>query len=1054
MLEQTRFRVLIVDDSPTMRAVCSQSLTAAGMTCTAASNAEDGYRLLLAALDDGQPFDGLLLDWLMPSMNGWELLERIGDQRRLDPLAVMIFTEQPDDRAYQLASRRPNNDIQLKEDLTLLPYRMRKFLTTYSEVGGMGDWRARQLLRNREQVGGSILFVDDSPTVCAKYGDLLRNNGYAVLIANSMGEALEVAQHHKPQLAVVDFFMPGGNGDELCRALLADDRTRDITVVMHSQRKDVIEHALDAGAIDLIWKDDPINIFLMRIASIMRTLRANRQARDLDILFAATQALDIGVMSATGDGFKAFNATMDRFALECGGLQRFDPQGIHALPHRCEDRDGRRRAFNVQTVDGESGDRVVLVQDVTVTADQAEILEQARDRAVELANIKSQFLASMSHEIRTPLNGVLGMLELLKGTELTQEQGHYVDTGIASAEGLLGVIGDILDFSKIDAGRLELEHVAFNLPDLVEETMQMFAGKALSKGLEVICNVEPEVPTDVVGDPTRLRQVLINLIGNAIKFTQCGEVGLRVWLDEAASARPALGFAVCDTGMGVSPEAREHIFEAFRQADNTTTRRFGGTGLGLAISNQLVQMMGGTLELASTPGVGSTFSFTINLEASADPAAPPWRISDLSVLKGRSVLIVDDNATNRLYLQRLCRAWSMECTEAQDGPTAIRLIEECQATGRPFDLILLDRMMPGMDGFEVLKHLRADPQWRAVRVVLQTSMDEVGEGRKAREQGADEALVKPIRRTQLLETLSLLFGGGHADPAEVARTPTRIRLDGCRVLAVEDNHVNQIVLNGILQRAGCVIRIANNGQEALDTLAAESFESFDVVLMDCEMPVLDGLSATRMLRQREQAQGHRHQIVVALTAHAYAAERDRCLAAGMDDYLPKPIRAPDLLATLDRWWTRPQLKASGPGAVSPGPASATVPQVPPEVPWPPPIDPRAIKDLREAIGEIATVIEVALGDVPRRVADLRLGVERGDGEHIRTAAHTLAGSVGNLGGREMVRLARRLEALGTSGELGAAPELLVALETETGRFLLALAGLLKADTGVPPADGI
>ncbi|AUB82729.1 response regulator [Candidatus Thiodictyon syntrophicum] len=1044
MPEQTRFRVLIVDDSPTMRAVCTQSLSAAGMACSAAGNAQDGYQLLLAALDGGQPFDGLLLDWLMPGMNGWELLERIGAERRLDQLAVMIFTEQPDDRAYQLASHRPNNDIQLKEDLRLLPYRMRKFLTTYSEAGGLGDWRARQLLRNREQLGGSILFVDDSPTVCAKYGDLLRNNGYAVVIANSMDEAVAVAQHHKPQLAVVDYFMPGGNGDELCRALLADDRTRDITVVMHSQRKDVIEHALDAGAIDLIWKDDPINIFLMRIASIMRTLRANRQARDLDILFTATQALDIGVMSATPEGFKAFNATMDRFARECGGLTRFDPQSLGALPHRCEDQDGRRRAFNVQSVDGESGDRVVLVQDVTASADQAEILEQARDRAVELANVKSQFLASMSHEIRTPLNGVLGMLELLKGTELTQEQDHYVDTGISSAEGLLGVIGDILDFSKIDAGRLELERTPFNLPELAEETMQMFAGKAIGKGLEVICHVEPEVPTNVIGDPTRLRQVLINLIGNAIKFTERGEVGLRVWLDEPEAARPAVGFAVCDTGMGVSPAARDHIFEAFRQADNTTTRRFGGTGLGLAISNQLVQMMGGTLDLESAPGAGSSFSFVVTLETSAEPAAPPWRMSDLGVLAGRTVLIVDDNATNRLYLQRMCSAWSMGCTEAPDGPTAVRLIEEAKAAGRAFDLVLLDRMMPGMDGFAVLAYLRADPALRAVRVVLQTSMDEVGEGRKAREQGADDALVKPIRRTQLLEALSLLFGGGHADPAEVERTPTRLRLDGCRVLAVEDNHVNQMVLNGILRRAGCAIRIASDGQEALDTLAAESF---DVVLMDCEMPVLDGLTATRALREREGATDGRHQIVIALTAHAYPAERDRCLAAGMDAYLPKPIRAPDLLATLDRWWRRPQPPAAAAPYADAVTASGSELETASEPPAVSPIDQRAIGALREAIGDLSVVIEAALADIPERVAELRLGVETADGERIRIAAHTLVGSVANLGGRELVRVARALEALGKSGELGAAPPLLAALEAETQRFLAALAALPGADSG-------
>ncbi len=1037
MPEETRFRVLIVDDSATMRAVCTRALTAAGMVCTAAGDAEEGWQQIIAALDAGQPYDGLLLDWLMAGLNGWELLERIGADRRLDQLAVMIFTEQPDDRAYQLASRRPNNDIQLKEDLTLLPYRMRKFLTTYSEAGGLGDWRTRQFLRNREPLGGSILFVDDSPTVCAKYGDLLRNNGYTVLIAYAMPEALEVARHHKPQLAVVDYFMPGGNGDELCRALLDDDRTRDITVVMHSQRKDVIEHALDAGAIDLIWKDDPINIFLMRIASIMRTLRANRQAHDLDILFAATQALDIGVMSATREGFKAFNATMDRFARECGGLDCFDPRVVTTLPHRREDRAGRRRAFNIQTINDESAKRVVLVQDVTASADQAEVLEQARDRAVELANAKSQFLASMSHEIRTPLNGVLGMLELLKGSELTPEQTYYVDTGISSAEGLLGVIGDILDFSKIDAGRLELERTVFNLPELAEETMQMLAGKAIAKGLEVICNVEPEVPTNVIGDPTRLRQVLLNLIGNAIKFTDQGEVGLRVWLEAADPACPQVGFAVCDTGVGVSPQAREHIFEAFRQADNSTTRRYGGTGLGLAISNQLVQMMGGTLDLESTLGAGSSFSFVIALECSAESAVSPWRMSDLGALAGRSVLIVDDNATNRLYLQRLVGAWSMVPTEAADGPAALALMAQAKAAGRPYDLVLLDRMMPDMDGFEVLTRLRADPELRGVRIVLQTSMDEVGEGRRARELGADEALVKPIRRLPLLEALTPLFGGGHADPAEVERTPARIRLDGCRVLAVEDNHVNQMVLNGILRRAGCAIRIASNGQEALDILAEDPADgqSFDVVLMDCEMPVLDGLSATRMLRAREQSRCGRHQAVVALTAHAYPAERDRCLDAGMDDYLSKPIRAPDLLATLERWWMRGTADAADAAAAAP----AVVPAVAPA------IDRAVIAEMRAAMGDLDGVIESFQDELARHLAALREGLDRGDASAVRVAAHTLAGAVGALGAMVLMGLARDLEAQARTGGLAAAGPLLAAVETEAARVECELGALLAAE---------
>ncbi|WP_365304016.1 response regulator [uncultured Thiodictyon sp.] len=450
-------------------------------------------------------------------------------------------------------------------------------------------------------------------------------------------------------------------------------------------------------------------------------------------------------------------------------------------------------------------------------------------------------------------------------------------------------------------------------------------------------------------------------------------------------------------------------------------------------------MMGGSLDLASTPGQGSRFSFVILMEpAPVQLANPPWYAGEAQVLEGRRVLIVDDNATNRLYLHGLCRAWAMVCEEAVDGPSALERLAAAQAAGRSFDLVLLDRMMPDMDGFEVLTRLRADPVGRALRVVMQTSMDEAAEGRKARTLGADDALLKPVRRRRLLESLSQIFGGAHPRPAEAARPPERLRLDGCCVLVVEDNNINQQVLRGILHRAGCQVLIANDGAEALEILTQRTF---DVVLMDREMPVLDGIATTRALREHEHERGGtRHQVVVALTAHTFAAERERCLAAGMDDFLTKPIRAPDLLATLDRWWIAPRL-----------PAPVAAPQPPPAACTVLPIDPGAIEDLREAIGDIAPVLHAALADVPARLAELRLGVETAERECIRSAAHALAGSVGNLGAHTLVQLARDLEALGKSGNLSTATELLAALQAEAERFLPALAELLAAPAAVSPA---
>jgi signal transduction histidine kinase/CheY-like chemotaxis protein len=529
---------------------------------------------------------------------------------------------------------------------------------------------------------------------------------------------------------------------------------------------------------------------------------------------------------------------------------------------------------------------------------QLEISERdllaAKDKAEEATRAKSQFLANMSHEIRTPMNGVIGAAELLGDTELTVSQREYLNMISQSADALLHLINDILDFSKIEAGRLELETVTFGLRDELADTLQAFAGRAAEKGIELACHVGLDVPDTLDGDPHRLRQIIVNLIGNALRFTEKGEVVVDVAVEAMGENHVRLCFAVSDTGLGIAAEKQQLIFEAFSQADTSFTRRFGGTGLGLTIASQLVQLMGGRLELESEVGRGSTFHFTLPFAiAAAKPAEP---LAERPALAGLPVLVVDDNDTNRRILDEMIRGWRMKPLSVDSGPKALAALKNAAAIGRPFRLVLLDMMMPDMDGFAVAREIaRGTDEARPAVIMLSSAQRDEG-ARRAEVSGVARFLLKPVRQSELLEAIfaalevSAEEEEAPSEPQQAAPGPASLR-----VLVAEDNAVNQRLALRMLERRGHQATIVNDGAQAIEALAGGTF---DVVLMDVQMPVMDGFQATAAIRENERMTGG-HIPIVAMTAHALRGDRERCLAAGMDGYISKPLGADDFYAAVE-----------------------------------------------------------------------------------------------------------------------------------------------------------
>jgi PAS domain S-box-containing protein len=752
------------------------------------------------------------------------------------------------------------------------------------------------------------------------------------------------------------------------------------------------------------------------------------------------------------------------------------------LPARSEAGEARWYEMEIQAMpdrgDG-AGGCFVLVRDITQERNTQLALSAALEDARQASQSKSQFLANMSHEIRTPMNGVLGMAELLLGTELDDRQRRFIESLYRSGEALLDIINDILDFSKIEAGKLELECIDFDLRSLIEDLIELLAPRAHQKRIELAYKLSPGLPVTVRGDPTRLRQVLINIIGNAIKFTERGEVVLTIEplagdpYPAGAAQQPAtlVRFMIRDTGIGMRPEAVERLFSVFMQADQSSSRRYGGTGLGLAICRQLTELMGGNITANSHIGEGSVFQVELPLPH-GDSAAVAVRPVPAESIAGKRVLIAEDNPTNRRILHEQLRALDMDCALSENGRQALQMLRIAARSASPFDVAVVDMKMPIMDGMALSEQVRADPALAGLRIVMLTSITGRDEARRAQAIGVDAYLSKPVRQQELVATLSMVLGSAPAALVPHQASSRLTGLAGRRILVVEDNPVNQEVVTAMLAAFGCESRLAEDGLVALGLLEREDF---DVVLMDCQMPTMDGFEAMRRLRDPAYRQHDltraRRTPVIALTANALSGDADRCRLGGFSDYLAKPFRQQDLGEILLLWAQARDAGSAGgpPQPLAPArlpllstPVPAAAPAVDEAAPAPagpalpePILDERVLKDIlamerngaRDLLRRLVTTYAQSSAIL---IEAAEQGFLRQDAVVVAQALHTLKSSSANLGAVRFSRACGQIEALARQSTLPPAEPLWHAVRASYGDVVAALLALRPGSAGAVP----